>query len=65
MNIQFNTTGEFRDFLANHGADLGADALHGDHRWRDLARQAADLLDDISLEDNGHGLLPAGESFLD
>ena len=65
MNIQFNNTGEFRDFLANHGADFGADEFHGDGRWRKLARQAADLVDDLSLEDDGYGLLPGGESFID
>ena len=65
MNIQFNTTGEFRDFLANHGADLGADEFHGDHRWRKLARQADDLLHDLSLQDDGYGLQPGGESFMD
>ena len=63
MNIQFHTAREFRDFLANHGTDFGADDSHGDGRWRKLARQASDLVDDLSLEDDGFGLLPAGESF--
>ncbi len=57
MNIQFATTTEYRDFLMNCGAGLGAESCHGDGRWAKLKRIADHMRDDLSLDEEQYDFM--------